>query len=209
MALVTTTPIRRSSPISADRLRVRSVTARAVIAPTTARGRLSTTTKGSRSDPRLATITRYTRTTPMPIARKTSWNPSSICSNIPPLSTFTPAGRARAAITWSTSAPTAWVSLAVICPWMLAERSRSNRLMLTGPCRMPMSLMDPSLTVPAGPEISRSFSWSRSCASSGWPRTTMSRVCSSMSAVVTSLPIMNRLTCRPTSKADSPYSAAA
>ena len=50
------------------RLNARPVTVSAINAPTTAKGILSTTMNGSRSEPRVATITRYTRAKPMAMA---------------------------------------------------------------------------------------------------------------------------------------------
>ena len=68
MALVTTMPTRSRKPINAGRLNDRSVITSAISAPTTASGILSTTMNGIFNEPSVATITRYTRETPMAIA---------------------------------------------------------------------------------------------------------------------------------------------
>ena len=72
IALVTTMPISSRNPISADKLSVRPVISSASSAPDMASGRLNTITNGVRSDPSVATITKYTSTIPAAIATKTS-----------------------------------------------------------------------------------------------------------------------------------------
>ena len=194
IALVTTTPMSSKNPMRADRLSVRPVTVKAIRAPTIARGRLITTTKGLRSEPRVATITRYTRATPIAIAMKTSSNPSAICRKIPPVLTSTDGGRSKASILACSATPTALVSSDSIPPVMLADRSPSNLLIDTGPFSNAISLRAPSFSRPNGPSMFSDFSLLMSATSSGSPRTTTSIVSPSSSTSDTVSPTVYRAT---------------
>ena len=78
-----------------------------------AKGRVVTMTTGFLRDPRLATMTKYTRTTPTAIEMKMAWNPSAMSANIPPLVMDTPGGSDNATIFLSISRPTCCVSSAL------------------------------------------------------------------------------------------------
>ena len=130
---------------------------------------------------------------------KIAWNPSAMSANSPPLVTDTPGGSATAAILSSISLPTCCASSAMMSPVMVAERTPSVRLMVTGPSFTTTSANSPRGAEPSGPVMMRpSMADIPPAIALGSPDRTTSVTVSSMVIRVTVSPMRYRLSCRPT-----------
>ena len=133
IALVTTNPISNNNPIIEGSPKALPVTARPTKAPIAASGKLNRITNGFLNEPRLPTITKYTRIILIAIAKKISRNPSSISAKMPPDTIETPGFRFSIIKAISLiSIPTFRVSSAVISPLIVADLRPSVLAMVIG-----------------------------------------------------------------------------